>query len=209
MYVFVKLQKMFRKNYLIWIIFTIKKNDIMKHFFLFLFITLSFAFVSSDSEQGSIYQYKVKDIEGNDFDFSSLKGKKIMVVNTASKCGLTPQYEQLEALYKQYKDKNFIVIGFPANNFAAQEPGTNKEIVEFCTKNYGVTFPMMEKVSVKGNDMCDVYQFLTEKTKNGLENSTVKWNFQKYLIDTDGHLVKVVAPSVLPNDSTIVKWIEE
>ena len=155
----------------------------------------------------TIYQFKVEDIEGTVFDFASLKGKKIVVVNTASKCGLTPQYKALEALYEQYKDKNFVIVGFPANNFGKQEPGTNKEIATFCQKNYGVTFPMMAKVSVKGEDMCGVYQFLTQKSRNGLEDSQVEWNFQKYLIGSDGHLEKVVAPQVSPMDSEIVDWI--
>lgn len=159
-------------------------------------------------EQGSIYTFKVKDLSGNEFDFASLKGKKILIVNTASECGLTPQYEQLQEVYEKYQDKNFVIVGFPANNFGAQEPGTNAEIGAFCKKNYGVTFPMMEKISVKGNDMHEIYQFLTQKAKNGLEDSTVEWNFQKYLIDEKGHLVDVISPRVLPNDSTIINWIE-
>lgn len=157
----------------------------------------------------SIYQFKVEDLEGNTFDFSSLKGKKILVVNTASKCGLTPQYKELEALYKQYKDKNFVIVGFPANNFGQQEPGSNQEIATFCQKNYGVTFPMMAKVSVKGEDMCAMYQFLTQKSRNGLQDSQVEWNFQKYLIGTDGHLEKVIAPQVTPMDAQIVDWIKK
>ncbi|OGS69833.1 MAG: glutathione peroxidase [Flavobacteria bacterium RIFCSPLOWO2_12_FULL_31_7] len=159
-------------------------------------------------EQGSIYTFKVKDLSGNEFDFASLKGKKILIVNTASECGLTPQYEQLQEVYEKYQDKNFVIVGFPANNFGAQEPGTNAEIGAFCKKNYGVTFPMMEKISVKGNDMHEIYQFLTQKAKNGLEDSTVEWNFQKYLIDEKGHLVDVISPRVLPNDSSIINWIE-
>lgn len=155
----------------------------------------------------TIYSYKVNDLSGNEFDFASLKGKKILIVNTASKCGLTPQYKDLEAIYEKYKSNNFVIVGFPANNFAAQEPGTSKEISEFCQKNYGVTFPMMEKVSVKGGDMCAVYQFLTQKSKNGLQDSEVEWNFQKYLINEKGELEKVILPQVLPTDATIVDWI--
>jgi glutathione peroxidase len=147
------------------------------------------------------------DIEGNEFDFSSLKGKKIMIVNTASECGLTPQYKQLESLYEMYKDSNFVIVGFPANNFGAQEPGTDAEIVEFCQKNYGVTFPMMSKISVKGDDMHPIYKFLTSKDENGVQNSTVKWNFQKYLLDEDGKLVKVIPPGTLPDDVEIINWI--
>ena len=163
---------------------------------------------STVTDAGSIHQFTVKDIDGNDFAFSSLKGKKVMVVNTASKCGLTPQYEQLQELCDLYKDKNFVIIGFPANNFMGQEPGSNDEIQEFCQKNYGVTFPMMSKISVKGDDMHEVYRFLTEKAQNGLEDSQVQWNFQKYLLDESGKLVRVVSPKVLPNDLSIKNWIE-
>ncbi|GAB3721788.1 glutathione peroxidase [Flavobacterium koreense] len=157
----------------------------------------------------NIYQFKVKDLSGDEFDFASLKGKKILIVNTASKCGLTPQYKDLEAIYEKYKDKNFVIVGFPANNFGQQEPGTNDEIGAFCQKNYGVTFPMMSKVSVKGSDMCELYQFLTQKSRNGLQDSQVEWNFQKYLINENGELEKVVSPQVLPTDAEIVDWISK
>jgi glutathione peroxidase len=161
------------------------------------------------AEQQTIYQFKVQDIDGKTFDFATLKGKKIMIVNTASKCGLTPQYEQLEALYDKYKNKNFVIVGFPANDFMSQEPGSDKEIAQFCQLNYGVSFPMMSKISVKGKDMHPVYHYLTEKAKNGLEDNKVEWNFQKYLIDENGHLVRVVSPRILPNDQSIVAWIEK
>ncbi|MBE8724781.1 glutathione peroxidase [Flavobacterium hungaricum] len=156
----------------------------------------------------TIYQFKVEDLSGDTFDFASLKGKKVMIVNTASKCGLTPQYKDLEAVYKEYKDKGFVIIGFPANNFASQEPGTAKEIETFCQQNYGVTFPMMNKVSVKGNDMCEVYKFLTQKSKNGLQDSEVEWNFQKYLINEQGELVKVTKPRTLVTEPEIINWIK-
>lgn len=159
-------------------------------------------------EKETVYQYKVKDLYGEEFDFSTLKGKKIIVVNTASKCGLTPQYKELEALYKEYGSKGLVIVGFPANNFAGQEPGTNEEIAEFCEQNYGVTFPMMDKISVKGNDMAPIYKFLTEKSKNGLQDSEVEWNFQKYLIDENGNLAKVISPRTLPTDPKIVNWIK-
>lgn len=158
-------------------------------------------------EKQTIYQFKVTDLYGNEFDFASLKGKKILIVNTASECGLTPQYKDLEAIYGKYKDKNFVIVGFPANNFGAQEPGSNEQIATFCQKNYGVTFPMMGKISVKGNDKHELYKFLTEKSKNGLQDSEVEWNFQKYLINEQGELVKVLSPRVLPTDSEIVGWI--
>lgn len=156
----------------------------------------------------SIHKFTVKDLAGNNFDFSTLKGKKIMIVNTASKCGLTPQYKDLEALYKKYKSKNFVIIGFPANNFGQQEPGTNAEIASFCSLNYGVTFPMMSKISVKGSDMAAIYKFLTSKALNNLEDSEVQWNFQKYLINAKGELEKVIAPSTMPLDKAITAWIE-
>ncbi len=162
----------------------------------------------SSKMENSIYSYKVEDIFGKSFDLASLKGKKVMVVNTASKCGLTPQYAQLEKIYNTYKDKNFVIVGFPANDFASQEPGSNEEISGFCQKNYGVTFPMMSKISVKGKEMAPLYTYLTQKDKNGLEDSEVEWNFQKYLIDENGHLAKVISPKTLPTDPEVIKWIE-
>ncbi len=157
----------------------------------------------------SIYQFKVEDLSGETFDFSKLKGKKVLIVNTASKCGYTPQYEQLESIYKEYKDKGFAIIGFPANNFNSQEPGTNKDIETFCKLNYGVTFPMMAKISVKGADMSPIYQFLTQKDKNGVKDSEVKWNFQKYLLDEKGHLVEVYYSKTKPDAPEIVNWIKQ
>ena len=163
---------------------------------------------NKDQESENIYQFQVTDLYGESFDFSSLKGKKLMVVNTASECGMTPQYEDLQKLYDTYKDKNFVVIGFPANNFGGQEPGSDAEIASFCKENYGVTFPMMSKISVKGGDMHELYHFLTEKQKNGLQDSEVAWNFQKYLLNEQGELVMIVQPRTLPTDPSIVKWIE-
>jgi glutathione peroxidase len=157
----------------------------------------------------SIYQFKVEDLSGNTFDFASLKGKKILIVNTASKCGYTPQYEQLEAIYNKYKNKNLVIIGFPANNFMWQEPGTNAEIATFCKSKYGVTFPMMAKISVKGKDMHPIYQFLTQKKLNGVLDSKVEWNFQKYLINEKGQLEQVYMSGVKPNDEKIINWIEK
>ena len=162
---------------------------------------------SASSLKESIHQFTVTDIDGNKFDFSSLKGKKIMVVNTASRCGLTPQYEKLEELYSKYKSKGFVVVGFPSNDFLMQEPGSNEDISEFCRKNYGVSFPMMSKISVNGKKINPVYKFLTKKKLNGLKDNKVEWNFQKYLLDEKGHLVRVVAPSTQPNDQSIIDWI--
>jgi glutathione peroxidase len=162
---------------------------------------------TSCAQDSGFYNLKAKTITGEEFSFSSLKGKKVMIVNTASECGLTPQYEQLEALYQAYKDSNFVIIGFPANNFMSQEPGSNEDIASFCKKNYGVSFQMMSKISVKGKDMDPVYEYLTQKKLNGKEDSEVKWNFQKYLFDEKGQLVRVVEPRTLPNEASIVEWI--
>jgi len=175
-------------------------------YFAILSVLLLFAFTGAETQ--TVYSFKVTDINGKEFDFATLKGKKIMIVNTASECGLTPQYEQLEKMYTTYKDKNFVIVGFPANDFMKQEPGTNAEIATFCKANYGVTFPMMSKISVKGDDMHPLYKFLTTKELNGLEDSHVKWNFQKYLIDESGKLVRVVPPGTLPDDASIVAWVE-
>ena len=156
----------------------------------------------------TIYQFKVTDLNGELFDFASLKGKRVLIVNTASECGLTPQYQQLQSMYDEFKEKDFVIVGFPANNFGAQEPGTDEEIATFCEANYGVTFPMMSKISVKGEDIAPIYAFLTQKSANGLQDSEVEWNFQKYLIDEQGHLVKVISPRVLPNDPEIKEWVK-
>lgn len=172
------------------------------------FLTLFVFSILMGTGQNSFYDFTVKDIDGNDFKLSSLKGKKVLVVNTASKCGLTPQYEQLQSIFETYGGDDFTIVGFPANNFANQEPGTNAEIVEFCEKNYGVTFPMMDKISVKGDDKAPLYQWLTEKSKNGVLDSEVQWNFQKYLIDENGNFVEMVAPKVKPDDEKIVSWIK-
>jgi glutathione peroxidase len=172
-------------------------------------ITL-YAFITRKGKAiSSIHQFKATTLEGSVLDFSTLKGKKILLVNTASKCGFTPQYKELEELYEKYKDKNFIIIGFPCNQFGGQEPGSSTDIKEFCTRNYGVSFPMMEKVDVKGDHISEIYAWLTSKDKNGVESSSVKWNFQKYMIDENGFLVDHVASFKSPNCSKIVSWIEK
>lgn len=161
------------------------------------------------SQDQSIYDFKVQTLEGEDFSFEQLKGKKVMIVNTASKCGFTPQYEDLQELWEHYGGDDFIIIGFPANNFMNQEPGSDEDIQAFCSRNYGVTFPMMSKISVKGNDMHPVYKWLTQKELNKFEDSKVQWNFQKYLIDENGQLVKVIKPRVKPTDPEILNWLNE
>ena len=164
--------------------------------------------ITLSAQQSSFHDFTVKSIDGKDFPLSSLKGKKVLVVNVASKCGLTPQYEQLQALYEKYGPEKFVVIGFPANNFMGQEPGSNEEIQEFCKLNYGVTFPIMEKISVKGKDIHPVYKWLTQKQENGKENAEVTWNFQKFMIDEDGNWVGYAEPRTTPDDPSIIDWIE-
>lgn len=154
------------------------------------------------ASQGSIYNFKVEALEGGTIDFAKYKGKKILVVNTASKCGYTPQYEELQKLYDKYKEK-LVIVGFPANNFGGQEPGTNSEIKEFCKKNYGVTFPMAAKISVKGDDMAPIYKYLTSKAENGVLDAEVKWNFGKFLLDEKGNLIQYFPSKVTPMSEEI------
>ncbi|MFO7668151.1 MAG: glutathione peroxidase [Bacteroidales bacterium] len=163
--------------------------------------------MGASNAQTTFYHFTVKDINGNDYALSQLKGKKVLVVNTASKCGFTPQYEGLQELYEKYGADDFVIIGFPANNFMRQEPGTDEEIASFCTINYGVTFPMMSKVSVKGKDQDPLYRWLTSKSENGVENSKVSWNFQKYMIDEKGQLVGHFSPKTKPDNEALVSWI--
>lgn len=179
----------------------------MKQLTLALFFSL--IMISMVQEDKTVYDFKVTDIDGKEFDFSSLKGKKILVVNVASKCGLTPQYTKLQELYEKYKDKNFVIVGFPANNFNGQEPGTDEEIKTFCTLNYNVSFPMMSKIDVVGENKAPIYKWLTEKAENGKLDTEVQWNFQKFMIDENGHLVDFVPPSEDPFCDKIVKWIEQ
>ncbi len=150
----------------------------------------------------SIYDFKVEALDGQTIDFSKFKGKKILIVNTASKCGYTTQYEGLEALYKKYQDK-LVIVGFPANNFGGQEPGTNTEIGEFCKKNYGVTFPMAAKVSVKGDDKAPIFKWLTSKSENGVLDAEIGWNFGKFLLDENGHLLSYFPSKVTPMSEEI------
>jgi len=161
------------------------------------------------AQQKNLYDFKVYDINKKEFDLSALKGKKVMIVNVASKCGLTPQYAQLEELYQKYKDRNFIIIAFPSNDFKGQEPGTNEEIKEFCSRNYGVTFPLMDKVTVVGNEKVPLYKWLTEKSENGVFDAEVQWNFQKFLIDEDGDLVISFEPRESPLREDIIEWLEK
>lgn len=154
------------------------------------------------------YDLKAETLNGKPFDFASLKGKKVLVVNTASKCGFTKQYADLQKLYEEYGGDTFTIIGFPANNFMHQEPGSNEEIASFCQVNYGVTFQMMAKSHVKGDSISPVYQWLTTKALNSTFDSEVKWNFQKYMVDENGKLIGVAYSRENPNSQRIVEWIK-
>lgn len=155
----------------------------------------------------TIYDYKVESLDGKEINFADFKDKKILVVNTASECGFTPQYADLEKLSKDYQDK-LVVVGFPANNFGGQEPGTNTEIGAFCEKNFGVTFPMAAKVSVKGDDKAPIFQYLTEKDLNGVKNTAILWNFTKFLIDENGHLIDSYISTTKPTSESITKYLK-
>lgn len=159
--------------------------------------------------QTSFYDFKVDDIHGKEYDFAQLKGKKVLVVNTASRCGFTPQYEGLQNLFQKYGGEDFVIVGFPSNDFLGQEPGSNEEIATFCSTRYDVSFPMMSKISVKGKKMHPLYRWLTSASENGVENSKVSWNFQKYLIDENGKLVGHFAPKKKPESEEIIAWITE
>lgn len=163
--------------------------------------TLSF------SQKKTFYDFKVKDIDGNEVDLKKYKGKKILVVNVASECGYTPQYKQLEWLYKNYKDSNLVIIGFPCNDFSGQEPKSESEIKTFCTKNYGVTFPMMSKIVIKGKDGHPLYNWLQRKSENTVQDNDVKWNFNKFMISEDGSWQGYLPSNILPNDKLIIDWI--
>jgi glutathione peroxidase-family protein len=163
----------------------------------------SYQLNKSQNLDKTIYQFTMNDIDGKPVSLSEFKGQVILIVNVASKCGYTPQYEELQKVYSEYKDKGFVILAFPANNFLSQEPGTDAEIKEFCTEKYNVTFPVFSKISVKGKDKAPLYNFLTSKDENGVMESSVKWNFQKYLIDREGRLVTFFDPGTKPDDPMI------
>lgn len=180
----------------------------MKNVLTLVLVALCTFVLQGQTSDNTIYSFKIRDLYGKVFDFASLKGKKVMIVNTASKCGLTPQYKSLEALYQKYKDKDFVIIGFPSNSFE-QELSNEAQVAQFCQANYGVTFPMMEIITVKGEKMHPLYQFLTQKKLNMVTDSQVQWNFQKYLIGKNGMLEKVIPPKTLPDTPEILQWIEK
>ena len=163
--------------------------------------------ISMAQEVKSFHDFTTTTLEGEVFNLASLKGKKVMVVNVASECGYTPQYEVLQELYSEYGSEKFTIVAFPCNDFGGQEPGDQKEIRAFCTKNYGVTFPVMSKISVKGDEKDPIYAWLTEKNNNGKADAPVKWNFQKFLIDEEGNWVDMIPHAESPANEQILKWL--
>ncbi|MDD1548612.1 glutathione peroxidase [Riemerella anatipestifer] len=188
----------------------------MKKFFILMLSVIALVQCSSKKSEvqldtsklsKNIYDYKVESLDGGEINFADFKGKKILIVNTASECGFTPQYEALEKLYQKYKDR-LVVVGFPANNFGGQEPGTNTEIKTFCQVNYGVTFPMAAKVSVKGGDIAPIFQFLTKKELNGVKDTTILWNFTKFLLDENGKIIESYLSTTKPDSDAITKHLK-
>ncbi len=182
---------------------------IFKFFGLILALGLIFSAFLSDKPAKSVHDFKVEDIHGNAVQLSKYKGKVLLIVNVASKCGLTPQYADIQDLYDKYNEQGLEVLGFPANNFMWQEPGSNEEINSFCTQKFGVTFPMFAKISVKGSDIHPLYKFLTQKSENGKIEAPVTWNFQKFLIGREGRIVEVFAPKDKVNNVDVLKKIEK
>jgi len=181
----------------------------MKYLYFLTLALLALLTVAPMMGQSSFYDFKVEDIHGKEYDLAQLKGKKVLVVNTASKCGFTPQYEGLESIYRKYGGEDFVVLGFPSNDFLGQEPGSNEEIATFCSTRFDVSFPMMSKISVKGKHIHPLYRWLTKASENGVEDSKVSWNFQKYMIDENGNLVGHFSPKKKPQSDEIINWITE
>ena len=181
---------------------------VIQYTFLILLLTRGISVIGqTTTSKKSFYDFKMNSIDGKEIDFGIYKGKKVLIVNVASKCGYTPQYKELEELYEKHKDK-LVILGFPANNFAWQEPADNKEIASFCEKNYGVTFQMFEKISVKGKDQNALYHWLSHKEENGWNDEALSWNFCKYLVNEKGELIKFYKSAVNPMSEEIVKEIE-
>lgn len=169
--------------------------------------SIAFSVSFSFSQQG-FYDLSATDIDGNSVDFSKYKGKKVMIVNVASECGYTPQYKSLQELYDSYRNSGFEILAFPCNQFMGQEPGSASQIISFCEKNYGVTFTLFEKIEVKGKNLHPVYAWLTDKSLNGVENDSVSWNFNKFLIDENGQYILHLKSNIQPKDDSIIQWIE-
>ena len=172
------------------------------------FLTIALVALFAANSSKTVYDFNVKDIDGNQVSLAKYKGKVLLIVNVASMCGNTPQYKDIQALYTKYSSKGLVVLGFPANNFMGQEPGSDKDIKAFCTREYAVTFPMFSKISVKGKDIAPLYRYLTQKSENGVTDAAVTWNFQKFLVGKDGHVITSVSPKTSVNDAEVIKAIE-
>lgn len=159
------------------------------------------------NQKKSFYDYSAKDINGKEISMKEFKGKKLLIVNVASECGYTPQYKELEWLHKNYKDSNLVILGFPCNDFGGQEPKAEGEIMAFCQKNYGVSFKMMSKISVKGDQCHPLYKWLQKKELNGIQDNEVKWNFNKFMVNEEGGWSGYLPSSIKPNDRVIIDWI--
>ena len=175
---------------------------------LTLFLIFCALSLGLSAQSTSIYNFTMDSIDGKPVNLGSFSGKVVLVVNVASKCGFTPQYAALESLYEKYKDKGFVIIGVPANNFMSQEPGTNEEIKKFCSNKYNVTFPMMSKVSVKGDDKAPLYTFLTDKASDPQFGGDIKWNFTKFLFDRNGNPVARFEPATTPDSPQVIAAVE-
>jgi glutathione peroxidase len=192
----------------------LRKGAIVRHIkilvlaglFVFMMVTSAQTKEGQMETQPALYSFTMKTIDGNDKKLSDYKGKVLMIVNVASKCGHTPQYQGLESIYEKYKNQGFMILGFPANNFFSQEPGSNEEIKTFCSLNYGVTFDMFSKISVKGDDQHALYHYLTEESP---VPGAVKWNFQKYLVDRKGNVVDKFSPGTEPTEKEVLNEIEK
>jgi glutathione peroxidase len=171
-------------------------------------LALCFAAAMAQAQTKSIYDFTMKSIDGEATSLASFKGKVVLLVNVASRCGFTPQYTGLEAVYEKYKDRGFVIVGVPANNFAGQEPGTDEEIKKFCSSKYSVTFPMMSKVSVLGDDKTPLYQYLTDKSLDPQFGGEIKWNFTKFLFDRSGKIVARFEPATKPDSPEVAAAIE-
>ncbi len=178
----------------------------MRHLVLFFALLIS---AQLSSQTKDLYQFTATTIDGKIFDFESLRGKKVLIVNTASECALTPQFKKLQELYEEYGGDDFEIIGFPCNDFGKQEPAGNDVIYDFCTKKYEVTFLMMEKISIKGDNPHPIYKWLTSSKENGTLDAKVTWNFQKFMINENGEVVDFVAPIKSPKNSRIIDWLKE
>lgn len=194
-------------DFAVFLCLNLKSNKIKMKKILFILMAFFGLFSSQAQQAKSIHSFKVKALDGKTIDFSKFKGKKILIVNTASECGFTPQYEGLQKLYETYKDQ-LVIVGFPANNFGGQEPGSNEEIGAFCKKNYGVTFPMAAKVYVKGKDIAPIFKFLTDKKLNGVKSTTILWNFEKFLLNEKGELIDTFVSTTKPTSESITKYFK-